>query len=77
MMNRLSACLPVCLSACLTILQVDQAWADAIRPINATVDGWTYTPVESNGDVNVLVALKNYDQLPAGVIGLYAKKTGR
>ncbi len=62
----------VCLSACLLALPVERASADELRDMNLVVEGWTYTPVEVDGEVPVLVALRNPDQLPAGITGLYA-----
>lgn len=52
------------------------ASADELRPMNLAVEGWTYAPVEDEGVVTALVALRDSDQLPAGIIGLYCFDRG-
>jgi len=36
------------------------------------IEGWTYIPIANGEEVPALVALRNPDQLPAGIVGLYA-----
>ncbi len=69
---RLSACLPVCLSACL--MSVSVALADEVAPTSLDMEGWTSTPLHDAGVVRRLLMLRNPDQLPAGVIGLLADR---
>lgn len=65
-----SACLPVCLSACLAVLTAESCLATEVVPTRLDEAGWTYTPIAEDGEVEQLLILRNPDQLPAGIIGL-------